>query len=329
MYTLVTGAAGFIGSNLIKALNEKGVTQIIAVDHLKKADKFKNLVGLEIADYLDKNEFLDYLNQGALEGEIETLFHEGACSNTMETDGRYMMENNFRYSSTLLDYCLEQEIPLIYASSAATYGKNQTFIEKAENEAPLNIYGYSKYLFDQKVRRVLTENPLANVTGCRYFNVYGYNEFHKAQMASVALHNFLEFKKKGFVELFEGSQNFVRDFVFVEDVVRVNLYFWEHPEINGIFNVGTGKAQSFTEVSQTVINTLRQGENLPALSITEMEEQKLLRYKPFPEALKGKYQAFTQAHIQKLREAGYDHAFLDVQNGVARYAQWLLEHCDD
>ena len=327
MYTIVTGAAGFIGSNLVRALNQKGINKIIAVDHLKQAEKFKNLVGLDIADYLDKHEFLDYLNTGALDSDIAAIFHEGACSNTMETDGAYMMENNYRYSSFLLDYCVEQEIPFIYASSAATYGANNVFVESFENEAPLNIYGYSKYLFDQKVRRILNEMPCSQIVGCRYFNVYGYNEFHKGKMASVAMHNFFEFKQNGFVELFEGSEHLLRDFIFVEDVVRVNLHFLEHPEINGIFNVGTGRAQSFVEVSQTVINTLLKFENKKELTVEELKNQNLLRFKPFPDSLKGKYQSFTEANLNNLRQNGkYTADFLSVYEGVSRYTAWLLEN---
>ena len=327
MYTIVTGAAGFIGSNLVRALNQKGINKIIAVDHLKQAEKFKNLVGLDIADYLDKHEFLDYLNTGALDSDIAAIFHEGACSNTMETDGAYMMENNYRYSSFLLYYFVEQEIPFIYASSAATYGANNVFVESFENEAPLNIYGYSKYLFDQKVRRILNEMPCSQIVGCRYFNVYGYNEFHKGKMASVAMHNFFEFKQNGFVELFEGSEHFLRDFIFVEDVVRVNLHFLEHPEINGIFNVGTGRAQSFVEVSQTVINTLLKFENKKELTVAELKNQNLLRFKPCPDSLKGKYQSFTEANLNNLRQNGkYTADFLSVYEGVSRYTAWLLEN---
>ena len=326
MYTIVTGAAGFIGSNLVGALNQQGAN-VIAVDHLKNADKFKNLVGLHITDFLDKHEFLDYLNAGAFDGDIAAIFHEGACSNTMETDGKFMMENNYRYSSFLLDYCVEQEIPLIYASSAATYGAGKVFVESFENEAPLNIYGYSKYLFDQKVRRVLAESPSSQIVGCRYFNVYGPKEFHKGKMASVALHNFRQFQAQGFVELFEGSENFLRDFIFVEDAVRVNLHFLENPEISGIFNVGTGKAESFTEISRAVINTIRKSQNLPELTLAEMQAEKLLRFVPFPDALQGKYQAFTEANLQNLRENGkYTADFSNVYDGASRYTAWLLEN---
>lgn len=327
MYTIVTGAAGFIGSNIVAALNKQGWDSIIAVDHLKNAHKFKNLVGLNLADYLDKHEFLEYLNAGAFDGDIAAIFHEGACSNTMEMDGKFMMENNFRYSCVLLDYCMEQEIPLFYASSAATYGANPTFVESFENEAPLNIYGYSKYLFDQKVRRVLSESPSSQIVGCRYFNVYGPNEFHKGKMASVALHNFNQFKEKGFVELFEGSENFLRDFIHVDDVVKINLHFLENPEISGIFNVGTGSAEPFTTISHAVINSFRKKQNLPELNLTEICQEKLLRFVEFPSALQGKYQTFTQANLKNLRENGkYKGDFLSVYEGTSRYTAWLLEN---
>lgn len=163
MYTVVTGAAGFIGSNIVKALNERGVTKIIAVDNLTKADKFRNLIDCEIADYIDKNDFIARIQAGHFDGEIDAIFHEGACSDTMETDGRYMMENNFRYSSILLDWCLDQDVQFLYASSAATYGASNVFKEERQYEGPLNVYGYSKFLFDQIVRQKLMQNPSSQI----------------------------------------------------------------------------------------------------------------------------------------------------------------------
>ena len=327
-YYIVTGAAGFIGANLIRALNERGVTDIIAVDNLARADKFPNLVDCEIADYFDKSEFLGRLAAGAWDGALEAVLHQGACSDTMESDGRYMMDNNYRYSVTLLDYCTEEAVPLLYASSAAVYGGGSVFREERAHERPLNVYGYSKFLFDQVVRRRMGEAG-AQVAGFRYFNVYGPREAHKGRMASVALHNFNEFRTSGSVKLFgahdghaAGCQS--RDFVSVEDVVDVNLHFLEHPDLSGIFNLGTGRSQPFNDVACAVINTCRAAEGKPALTLDEIRRTRLIEYIDFPEALKGKYQSFTQADVSLLREAGYVRPFLTVEQGVGRYVASLL-----
>ena len=329
-YTVVTGAAGFIGSNLVRALNERGVTNILAVDNLSRADKFANLVGCELADYLDKRDFIDRVDAGEFEGALDAVIHQGACSDTMETDGRYMMENNYRYSLDLLDFCLAEEIPYLYASSASVYGGGRMFRESPECEAPLNVYGYSKYLFDQVVRRRLPDAS-SQVAGFRYFNVYGPNEAHKGRMASVAWHFFNQYRAEGKVRLFEGSGGYAdgeqrRDFVSVEDVVRVNLHFLEHPEQSGVFNVGTGRAQTFNDVAESVVNACRRAAGQPALSRAELKAQGALQYIPFPEALKGKYQSFTEADLGALRGAGYDQPFLTVAEGVERYVAELLEH---
>ncbi|HET7774929.1 MAG TPA: ADP-glyceromanno-heptose 6-epimerase [Azospira sp.] len=327
MYYIVTGAAGFVGANLVKALNERGITRIIAVDNLTKADKFKNLVDCEIADYLDKNDFLERLLAGHFDGDVEAIFHEGACSDTMETDGRYMMENNYRYSLALLDWCLEQEVQLLYASSAATYGGSSVFREERQYEAPLNVYGYSKFLFDQIVRQRLPEAS-SQVVGFRYFNVYGPRENHKGRMASVAFHHFNQYRAEGKVKLFEGCDGYAngeqqRDFVYVKDVAKVNLYFLDHPGKSGIFNLGTGRAQSFNDVAVATVNSCRAAEGKDALSLAQMVQQGLVEYVAFPEALKGKYQSFTQADLTKLRSAGYGDQFATVAEGVGDYVQFL------
>ncbi|MGB4673087.1 MAG: ADP-glyceromanno-heptose 6-epimerase [Azovibrio sp.] len=327
MYTIVTGAAGFIGSNIVKALNERGVTRIIAVDNMSKASKFQNLVDCEIADYLDKEDFIQRLQHGHFDGEVETLFHEGACSDTMETDGRYMMENNYRYSMILLDWCLEQEVPFLYASSAAIYGGSSVFKEERPYELPLNVYGYSKFLFDQIVRQRLPETS-SQVVGLRYFNVYGPRENHKGRMASVAWHHFHQFKNEGKVKLFEGSHGYPdggqqRDFVYVGDVAKVNLFFLDNPDKSGIFNLGTGRAQSFNDVARAVVNNCRMLEGEGVLSLEEIKGRGLLEYTAFPDALKGKYQAFTQADLTRLRGAGYVAPFATVEEGVAQYIAWL------
>ncbi|MBL8422505.1 MAG: ADP-glyceromanno-heptose 6-epimerase [Candidatus Accumulibacter phosphatis] len=333
MYTIVTGASGFIGSNLVKALNERGVRKIIAVDNLTRADKFKNLVDCDIADYIDKGEFLDRLVAGDFDGDIDAILHQGACSDTMEADGRYMMENNYRYSLGILDWCLDQEVPLLYASSAATYGGGGVFTEERQHEAPLNVYGYSKFLFDQIVRRRLAEVGSFNsqVVGFRYFNVYGPRESHKARMASVAFHHYHQFRREGKVRLFEGCDGYAageqrRDFVFVGDVARVNLHFLDHPEKSGIFNVGTGRAQSFNELAVANVNTCRALVGQPALPLAELVRQGLIEYIPFPADLTGKYQSFTEADLSKLRKAGYDAPFTGVAEGVAHYVEWLCSH---
>jgi ADP-L-glycero-D-manno-heptose 6-epimerase len=327
MTIIVTGAAGFIGSNLVKGLNDRGETRIIAVDNLARADKFKNLVDCEISDYVDKSDFLARFSKGDF-GRVRAVFHEGACSDTMETDGRYMMDNNYRYTRTLMEACLEQGVQLLYASSAATYGGSETFREERQYEAPLNIYGYSKFLFDQVVRQTLPQAH-SQIVGFRYFNVYGPREAHKGRMASVAFHNFNQFRSDGIVRLFGeyggyGPGAHLRDFVSVEDVVKVNLYFLEHPEQSGIFNLGSGRAQPFNDIASTVVNTLREAEGKSRLSLHDMEQEGLLEYTKFPDALRGKYQCFTQADLSRLREAGYSERFLSVEEGVARYVRWLL-----
>lgn len=328
MYYIITGAAGFIGSNLVKALNQHGENNIIAVDNLKNADKFKNLVDCEIADYLDKQVFLEKLQDGFFDGLIRAVLHQGACSDTMETDGRYMMDNNYQYTLELLNYCQNEEIPFLYASSASVYGGGKLFKESRECEAPLNVYAYSKFLFDQIVRRRLQKRS-AQVVGLRYFNVYGSHEAHKGRMASVAYHFFNQYRAEGRVKLFEGCDGYanggqLRDFVSIEDVVKVNMYFLDNQQKSGIFNLGTGQAQSFNDVAVATINTLRKAESKSVLSLVEMQQQGLISYIPFPEQLRGKYQSYTQADISALRSSGYSGDFLSVEQGVARYVEQMI-----
>ncbi len=326
MTIIVTGAAGFIGANNVKALNERGESDILVVDNLTRADKFRNLVDCDFADYLDKAEFLERLRRGALP-RPEVVFHQGACSDTMETDGRYMMENNYRYTLALFEWCQAQRVPLIYASSAATYGLTQDFREDRAHEKPLNVYGYSKFLFDQILRRRMNSLS-APAIGLRYFNVYGPRESHKGRMASVAFHHFNQFRADGRVKLFEGSHGYAhgeqrRDFIHVDDVVAVNLFFWDKPT-TGIYNLGTGRAQSFNDVALAVVNTLRASNSQPALSLADAVAQKLIEYIPFPDALRGKYQAFTQANIDRLRAAGFSAPMKTVEQGTAEYVRWRL-----
>ena len=329
MTIVVTGAAGFIGSNIVKALNARGETDILAVDNLSKGDKFVNLVGCEISDYLDKQDFISLIGSGDFDGEITAILHQGACSDTMNHDGKYMMENNYQYTLELFEFCQAEEIPFLYASSAATYGKGTTFKEDRQFEGPLNVYGYSKFLFDQILRRRMAEGLTAQVAGFRYFNVYGPQEQHKGRMASVAFHNFNQYRETGKVKLFGGYDGYAdgtqsRDFVSVEDVVKVNLYFLDNPDKSGIFNLGSGRAQPFNDVAVATVNACRRHEGKPALTLPELVAQGILEYIDFPDALKGKYQSFTQADIGKLRTAGYSDAMLTVEQGVDRYVDWLM-----
>ena len=328
-YYVVTGACGFVGSNIVKALNDRGVDNIIAVDNLSKPDKFRNLTDCEIADYIDKQDFLSVIQDGQLDGALAAIFHEGACSDTMETDGKYMMANNYRYSMELLDYCLDQDVAFLYASSASVYGGGGVFKEQREFEAPLNIYGYSKFLFDQVVRRRVLDDTgnHSQVTGFRYFNVYGPREQHKGRMASVAFHHFNQYRESGKVRLFEGADGYAdgeqrRDFVFVDDVVNTNLAFLESGK-SGIFNLGTGRAQSFNELAAATVNACRALDGKPALALAELVSAGIIEYIAFPEALRGKYQSFTQADLSNLRDAGYVNEFATVEQGVASYVKWL------
>jgi ADP-L-glycero-D-manno-heptose 6-epimerase len=309
-------------------LNARGIDNIIAVDDLTEGDKFRNIADLKIADYLDKDVFYELFAEGAF-GKVEAVFHEGACSDTMESDGKYMMDNNYTLSCGLFNTCQRAGTRLLYASSAATYGGSDTFKETPQYELPLNVYGYSKLLFDQRMRRECGDNFKKfkrQVVGFRYFNVYGPREQHKGRMASVAFHEFNQFKAEGKVKLFgeyggyaNGEQ--MRDFVFIDDVVAVNLWYFDHPEISGIFNLGTGRAQPFNDVALSVVNALR-GDKLDLAGAVNAG---LIEYIPFPDALRGKYQCYTQADLTNLRASGCDHVFADVQTGVSKYMTTLSD----
>jgi ADP-L-glycero-D-manno-heptose 6-epimerase len=329
MRVVVTGAAGMIGSNLVHGLNAAGIDDVIAVDDLEDGSKYRNLLGSSISDYFHRTEFYERFGRGEF-GQVTAVFHQGACSDTMEHNGRYMLDTNYRCSKTLLDACQAQGIPLIYASSAATYGNSTEFVEHPRCERPLNVYGYSKLLFDNVARRMLP-GARGQVVGLRYFNVYGPREQHKGRMASVAFHQFTQYRRSGKVQLFgeyggyePGQQS--RDFVYVADVVAVNLWFLDHPESRGIFNVGTGRAQPFNDVAHATVNACRAQSDEPCLTLAQQVEQQYVEYIAFPDALVGKYQCHTQADLTALRAAGCNLEFRDVSSGIQGYVAWLYEN---
>ncbi len=308
------------------ALNAGGVDDIIAIDDLSDGSKFVNLVGARLSDYLDHRDFYDRFAAGAF-GKVDAVLHQGACSDTMEHDGRFMMDNNYRCSRQLLDACLAQGVRLIYASSASVYGDGAVFREERAHERPLNVYGFSKWLFDEVVRSHLVK-VTTQVTGLRYFNVYGPREQHKGRMASVAFHHLNQFQEHGAVRLFGEYGGFepgqqCRDFVFVDDVTAVVLWFLQNPNVSGVYNLGSGRAQPFNDVAIAVINTLRHQRGEPSLALDELVALGKVSYVPIPDKLVGRYQCHTEADLSKLRAAGCDHRFADVATGVSRYARCL------
>ena len=310
---VVTGAAGLIGSNLVHGLNARGREDVLVVDDLTDGGKFFNIRDARIADYLDQDAFLDWLAENG-DGGVDAVFHLGACSDTTEWDGRYMMENNYEYSKETLNICLAYGIPFVYASSAAVYGAGTDFRERIGEERPLNVYGYSKALFDQYVARKLPEAK-SQIAGLRSFNVYGPREQHKGSMASVAYHHYRQLQADGKVRLFEGSGGYGdgeqrRDFVHVDDTIAVKLWLLEHPSVSGVFNCGTGQAEPFNHIAESVLEHFGRGE---------------VEYIPFPEHLEGRYQSFTQADISRLRGAGYAGEFRGVKDGVRDYMRWLSD----
>lgn len=308
---VVTGGAGMIGSNIVAALNAEGRSDIVVVDDLTDGQKFRNLADLAIADYLDKDDFLALVKTDTAP-RIEAVFHQGACSTTTEWNGRFMMEVNFAYSKALLHFCLARRIPFLYASSASVYGGSAEFREDPACERPLNVYAWSKKLFDDYVRATVFPSQHSQVAGLRYFNVYGPREDHKGTMASVAFHLFNQVRRGENPKLFGAHDGFgpgeqSRDFIHVGDVAEVNLWLWKRGT-SGLFNCGTGRAEPFRTVAETVIDTLGSG---------------AIEYVEFPEHLKGRYQSFTQADMTRLRAAGYNGAFRDVAAGVRDYVEWL------
>ena len=313
---IVTGGAGFIGSNIVKQLNRLGREDILIVDDLADGENYKNLRGLKFFDYSHKDDFLENIEGDDFDGtDVDAVFHEGACSDTMEYDVNYMMRTNYGYSKAMLHYCLEHRIPFFYASSASTYGSGANgFREADECEDALNPYAFSKLAFDRYVRQILPDAK-SQVVGLRYFNVYGPQEHHKGKMASIFYQLYNQLRDTGVAKLFEGYDGYgdgeqLRDFVYVKDVVKVNLWFWREKGPSGIFNCGTGKAHSYNEAAQAVIDAMGKGK---------------IEYRPFPEVLKGKYQSYTQADESKLLAAGCDEGFYDMKDAVKEYCDFLSD----
>ncbi len=303
---IVTGGAGFIGSNLVRGLNLRGIDDILVVDDLEQGEKHLGLNALRFRDFIDYRDFEQRLEQFATE-PIEAVFHQGACSDTMERDGRYMMRVNYEYSKRLLEFSLGR-CPFLYASSAAVYGNGDDgFREDAACERPLNVYAFSKYLFDRHVRAILPKAE-TQVVGLRYFNVYGPQENHKGRMASVIFKFHNQIADTGVLKVFAGSDDFLRDFVYVQDAVDLNLFFFEESRTSGIFNCGTGQAESFLTLAKHVAG------HYAGAQIVEI---------PFPADLAGKYQAYTCADLVQLRAAGYGRDFTPLADGVASYVEVL------
>lgn len=311
---IVTGGAGFIGSNLVKGLNENGYNKILVVDNLTSSIKFRNLVNVKFEDYIDKVDFINRIKSGDFDKlNIEAIIHLGACSNTMETDGKYMMKNNYEYSKDLMNFAIDKNIQFIYASSASVYGNGKNgFREETECEGPINMYAFSKFSFDNYVRRKI-KNCSNQIVGLRFFNVFGPNECHKGKMASVMYHFYYQLKQDNEVRLFEGINSVKngeqrRDFVYVKDIVKVILFFMKNSDKKGVFNCATGTAHSYNEVANSLI---------------ELNSSGKIKYIKFPEQLLGKYQTYTQADLSNLRNAGYKEEFTTLENAVKDYYKYL------
>lgn len=308
---IVTGGAGFIGRNLIARLNKIHKKNILVVDNLRNGKKYKNLIGLNILDYVDKTSFINKLLTGSYINKIKSIFHQGACTNTCEWNGKYMMDNNYQYSKDLFNYCVQHTIPFIYASSAAIYGKRMhtPYNNNNQPEKPVNIYSYSKYLFDQYVQKKLIHIK-SQVCGLRYFNVYGPYESHKNNMASIIYKIYEKITDNKKPILFIGSKNFKRDFIHVDDIIDINLWIWKN-NISGIYDCGTGTPNSFESVANIVLKFFN---------------KKIVQYVPMPHSLKNCYQIFTTANTLQLKKIGYNHSFIKINDGINRYLNWLIHN---
>ena len=312
---VVTGGAGFIGSNIIKALNARGITDIIIVDDLTDGHKVHNIADLKVHSYMDKDDFIESVCKNIYKNSynITAIFHQGACSSTTEWDGKYVMKNNFTYSVKLCNYASHNNIPFIYASSASVYGLGDNGFSVDEKcELPINVYAYSKLLFDNQIRTIL-QSANSQIVGLRYFNVYGNREQHKGAMSSVVYHFNKQVLKSNTVNLFGSYGGYaagehLRDFVHVDDIVKVNLWFYDNPQLSGIYNVGTGEAESFNTVVENVIDYHGTGE---------------VEYTKFPEHLENVYQSYTKADISSLRTVGYNEEFKNIKDGIKEYLDIL------
>jgi ADP-L-glycero-D-manno-heptose 6-epimerase len=315
---ILTGGAGFIGANLLRRLNRMGFTEILIVDNIAKSRKWANLVGCSFANYIHKDSLWQWLGENC-GTRFEMVIHLGACTDTMEVDFEYLIKNNTTYSQRLWDFCYRQGIPFIYASSAATYGDGgEGFSDAHETVAryrPINGYGYSKHLFD--LWALQQKNAPPRWYGLKFFNVYGPYENHKGKMASVAYHSLPQALNNGCIRLFksyrEGCPNGgqKRDFVYVEDVVRMILFLIKNPVPNGIYNCGSGEARTFNDLAGAIFGALNR--------YTKIE------YFDMPETIRSSYQYFTEADMSKIQSAGYDYQPTPLDKGIQKYVQWMLE----
>lgn len=315
MSIIVTGGAGFIGSCIVRELNNRGIEDIIVVDNILKTEKWKDLRNKKYMEYYNKDEFLEQLSR--FKSEVTHVIHLGACSSTTELDFDYLYRNNLNYTKALWKFCTENRISFLYASSAATYGTGEFGFDDAmdiKKLLPLNGYGYSKQLFDLWAEKQ-TKCPPQHV-GLKFFNVYGPNEYCKGSMASVVLHGFKSVQECGKIKLFKSYQEGyedggqTRDFVYVKDICSVISYLMDHPEVSGLFNLGTGHARTFYDLGRAVFTALGQE---PNIEFVEM-----------PETLRPKYQYFTEAKMDKLKAAGYSQPFYSLEDGIADYVRNYL-----
>jgi len=315
---IVTGGAGFIGSAIVAGLNSRGIDDIVIVDILGSDEKWKNLRPLRFADYVEADDFLEMLTAGKIDWPIEVIFHMGACSDTTERDASYMIRNNYDFSKILANRAVQDGIQFIYASSAATYGDGSQGFSDDEAELdkllPLNIYGYSKQMFDLWARRA---GLLKRIVGLKYFNVFGPNEYHKGEMRSFVVKAFEQINATGRVELFEshrpdyadGEQK--RDFLYIKDAVDMTLFFLDNRKIAGIFNIGTGQARTWNDLAKA--------------TFAAMNKKPHIDYIPMPEKLRDRYQYFTQADITKLGTAGYKKEPTSLEDAIKDYVQNYLQ----
>ena len=326
---IVTGGAGFIGSNIIKGLNKRGIEDILIVDQASTDMNLSNLFDLKASDYMDHAEFHQNIVNGGIPNGIQAVIHQGACSDTMSVNANEMMKTNFCFSKDLLYSCIKSEVPLIYASSAAIYGASNSFSVDPQDESPMNIYAYSKYLFDRLVRKKIQSNT-SQVVGLRYFNVYGPRESHKGMMASIVYQMFNQLRNYGSVSLFEGTDGFSsgeqrRDFIYVDDVVNINCHMLDNSDVSGIVNVGTGRSRSFNDVAMAVINAMRKLEDREKLSLETAQNIGLITYKPMPVVLSDKYQSYTEADISTLIDTRFTEEMSDLEDGVDAYVKILFD----